>query len=209
MTDLSPAQHWEQRYAEREQIWSGRPNALLVDLVSSLEPGKVLDLGCGEGGDSVWLATRGWEVTAVDIASTAIARGKALSVERHVPEHQITWLVRDLASWEPTETYGLVSACYFQSFVDLPRIPILQRVASAIAPGGHLLLISHGEAPPWAHGQAHQHHQFFSPAEELVALQLEDSAWRPIVSELRPRETTGPNGETAAVHDSVLLVQKR
>ena len=62
-------QMWEQRYAESDRIWSGRPNARLVEAVTGLPPGTALDLGCGEGGDAVWLARQGGRVTAVGIAT--------------------------------------------------------------------------------------------------------------------------------------------
>ena len=65
---------WEEHYLGHEQVWSGRPNPVLVDVVGSLPPGKVLDLGCGEGGDAVWLAEQGWRVTAADVSATALSR---------------------------------------------------------------------------------------------------------------------------------------
>jgi SAM-dependent methyltransferase len=209
--EQDPAQEWERRYAEQGHIWSGHPNAALVDVVSTLDPGSALDLGCGEGGDSLWLAEHGWAVTAVDISPTAVERGTALSTERRIPEGTITWLVEDLESWRPTREYDLVSACFFQSFVDLNRTDILQRAARAVGPGGHLLLVSHAEAPPWAlgHQHQHQHHRFLSPTEELEALQIEDSTWTTVISDLRSRHATGPDGQTATIRDSVLLIQRR
>jgi SAM-dependent methyltransferase len=215
-----PAQEWERRYAEQGHIWSGHPNAALVDVVSTMDPGRALDLGCGEGGDSVWLAEHGWVVTAVDIAPTAVARGEALGRERHIPEGTITWLVEDLDAWEPPPHYDLVSACFFQSFVDLNRTTILKRAALAVVPGGHLFLVSHAEAPPWAHGQGHEHehdkhehghghYKFLNPREELEALEIDQLAWTPVISELRPRQATGPDGETATIRDSVLLIRRR
>ena len=62
-----PLDFWEERYASKSQIWSGRPNSTLVELIGHRAPGRALDLGCGEGGDAIWLAERGWQVTAVDI----------------------------------------------------------------------------------------------------------------------------------------------
>src|SRR5882724_9759517 len=68
-------EYWEGRYQEHDHIWSGKPNALLVREVAALPPGAALDLGCGEGGDAIWLAQQGWRVTAVDISATALRRG--------------------------------------------------------------------------------------------------------------------------------------
>jgi 2-polyprenyl-3-methyl-5-hydroxy-6-metoxy-1,4-benzoquinol methylase len=65
---------WDKRYAEREQLWSGQPNGALVAEVAGLTPGRVLDVGCGEGADAVWLARGGWEVTALDVSGLALER---------------------------------------------------------------------------------------------------------------------------------------
>jgi SAM-dependent methyltransferase len=209
MTTPDPTQAWERRYAEKAHIWSGNANAALVDVVAGLPPGRALDLGCGEGGDSVWLAANGWSVRAVDIAPTAIARAKSLSAERNIPVGAITWLVEDLSAWVPAAEFDLVSACFLQSFIDLNRTDILQRAAGAVRSQGHLLLVSHAEAPPWAHDHEHRHYRFLSPTEELEALELDESEWMPVISELRPREATGPDGQTATIRDSVLLIRRR
>lgn len=86
------AQHWNARYGERKRMWSGAPNRALVEAVGDLAPGRALDLGCGEGADSVWLATGGWQVTGVDISSTAIERAGELASERGVSD-QTSWIV--------------------------------------------------------------------------------------------------------------------
>ncbi|UUZ43532.1 class I SAM-dependent methyltransferase [Janibacter limosus] len=72
----NPQEFWEGRYRDAERVWSGRPNPSPVNAVQHLAPGKALDLGCGEGADAIWLATRGWLVTGVDISATAIARAR-------------------------------------------------------------------------------------------------------------------------------------
>ncbi len=65
---------WEGHYQAHERLWSGGANPVLVDVAGSLLPGTALDLGCGEGGDAIWLAGRGWRVTAVDMSATALSR---------------------------------------------------------------------------------------------------------------------------------------
>ena len=72
---------WDGRYRSVGSVWSGRPNPHLVAEVAGLVPGTALDVGCGEGADAVWLATRGWRVTAVDISTVALERGTARAVE--------------------------------------------------------------------------------------------------------------------------------
>ncbi len=208
MTDQDPAAFWNNRYAEGNQIWSGEANQALVLAVRSLRPGRALDLGCGEGADTVWLAERGWNVTAVDIATTAVTRARALATGRGVPEDRITWLVEDLATWEPTGPYELVSACFLHSPVDFPRAAVLQRAAAAVAPGGDLLIVGHAEPPPWADSHSHADHRFLSSAEELAELQLDDDSWTVAISEVRPREATGPSGERATLRDAITLVHR-
>lgn len=210
MTDLAPADFWDQRYAERDQIWSGKPNAALVAAAADLRPGRALDLGCGEGGDSAWLAERGWHVTAVDISATAISRGKALAAERGIPADRIAWMAEDLSVWQPTRSYDLVSACFLQSPIDFPRREILQRAASAVAPGGHVLVVSHAEAPPWAKTHDGTHHRFPTMAEELADLALPGrGGWEIVVGEARSRHATGPDGQEAALRDNVILARRR
>jgi methylase of polypeptide subunit release factors len=75
--DVEAERFWEDRYRRRERVWSGRTNAVLVDVAGSLQPGTALDLGCGEGGDAIWLAQQGWRVRAVDVSATALDRAAA------------------------------------------------------------------------------------------------------------------------------------
>lgn len=207
MTEYDAATFWETRYAASDHIWSGEPNDALVDTVADLDPGRALDLGCGEGGDSAWLAEHGWQVTAVDIAAAAVARAKDLAAGRGIPDGRITWVVADLAGWQPTDSYELVSACFLQSPVDFPRTEVLRRAAGAVVPGGHLLVVAHADAPPWSEDHGHEHASF-DPGGELADLQLDATAWDIVVSDIRPRQATGPHGEHATLRDSVLLVRR-
>jgi SAM-dependent methyltransferase len=207
--DEAEAAFWETRYAGDEHIWSGQPNQALVDVLSDFDPGRALDLGCGEGGDSIWLAQHGWQVTAVDIAATAIARAQDLATRRGISGAQIVWVVADLATWRPTETYDLVSACFLQSPLDFPRTDVLRSAASVVAEGGHLLVVAHADSPPWSEGHDHAPHSRIDPSEELAGLDLEAADWATLVSGVRPRQATGPHGEQATLNDSVLLLCRR
>jgi SAM-dependent methyltransferase len=198
---------WEQRYAERDQIWSGKPNAALVDVVHDLAPGRALDLGCGEGGDSIWLAEQGWEVTGIDISATAVARARAEAARRGVGE-KITWVAGDLSTWTPSDRYDLVSACFFHSPVEFPRSRVLERMASAVTSGGHLLLVGHAVAPPWMTDHDGHHHRLLSASEERASLSLVGDEWDDVLVETRSRVATGPNGEQATLDDSVVMLRR-
>lgn len=50
---------WEDLYRGRPQVWSGDPNPVFAAVAGELETGSALDLGCGEGGDAIWLAAGG------------------------------------------------------------------------------------------------------------------------------------------------------
>ncbi|WP_310964333.1 class I SAM-dependent methyltransferase [Nocardioides terrisoli] len=214
MTDHEPtspetAAHWDARYAERERIWSGRPNQALVASVEGMSPGRALDLGCGEGADSLWLAARGWQVTGVDVSATAIARARGAAAGQELIG-AVEWVVADLADWVPEQgRFDLVSACFLHSNIGFSRTAVLRRGADAVAPGGHLLLVGHAAPPPWAAGLHEHAHELLGPAEELAELGLPDDDWETVVAEVRQREATGPDGEQALLDDSVVLIRRR
>lgn len=204
----SSAQFWEDRYAQRSRVWSGRPNAALAELASALVPGRALDLGCGEGGDAVWLAQRDWRVTAVDISSTAIERGRAAAAALPGVGERIEWIAADLAEWQPAGAFDLVTACFLQSPVELDRTRILRGAASAVVPGGSLLVVAHAAPPPWI-GHDHPFGTVPDPAREVAELGLDASGWELRIAEVRQRDGVGPDGKTGVLSDSVVLAVRR
>lgn len=119
----------------------------------------------------------------------------------------------DLATWTPPEAYDLVSACFLHSHVEFPRAEVLQRAAAAVAPGGHLLVVGHAEPPPWSNqrhdGNGHHHdHDLLTPAQELAALDLDKTDWETVLCEANSRQATGPDGESAVLEDTVVLVRR-
>ncbi len=209
-TPDDPTEFWERRYAEKSQIWSGRVNQVLAEVAGRLAPGRALDLGCGEGGDSLWLAAQGWEVTAVDISTTAIERGRAAAAAAGIGADRIHWVVADLAGWEPGSDYELVSAFFLQSPVELDRSRIVRAAAARIVPGGHLLMVSHAAPPPWAGGLAgHEHHRtFLTPQQEIAALDPVDGEWEQLIVDIRQRAATGPDGQSGMLDDAVVLLRR-
>ena len=139
---------WDRRYAAQELVWSAEPNRFLVAETSGLEPGRALDLACGEGRSALWLAGRGWRVTAVDFSSVALEKGRTLAAERGV---EVDFVLADLVEWEPPRgAFDLVVILYLQ-VPAADRRPILGRAADALSPGGTLLLVAHDLAN-LAHG---------------------------------------------------------
>ena len=203
MSDLET--FWEERYGGDDPIWSGRPNRTLTEMVASLPPGRALDLGCGEGGDTIWLALRGWRVTGVDVSSTALARAAAAAARAGVDAE---WIAHDLGTWQGHHGYDLVVACFLHSPVDIPRADILRRAAGLVTHGGHVLIISHAEPPPWASGHDRHHEDLLSPTQEVEALDLPPDEWEVLVTKLHERQATGPKGEPATLRDGVVLLRR-
>lgn len=199
-------QHWENRYAQKDQFWSGQPNAHLPTVAKDLTPGRALDLGCGEGGDAVWLANNGWQVVAVDIATNALQRSRTAAAAAGV-EDRIDFQQHDLSDSFPDGVFDLVSAQFLHSTVRLERPQILTRAAAAVQPGGTLLIVDHGEAPPWA--DEHVRHHVFQSADEVVAeLDLSDQ-WQVEHAGPVSRDGVGPDGQPATMTDNLIILRRR
>lgn len=205
--DTSAREYWEAHYGDRERIWSGRVNAQFADIVADLPAGRALDLGCGEGGDAVWLAKRGWHVTAVDISETAIQRAAELVAERGVRD-LVEFERHDLSDSFPAGTYDLVSAQFLHSTVRLERPQILRNAAQALAPGGVLVIVDHGAVPPWATKVPHDH-PFPSADEVIGGLDLPAAEWERVRVESVDREVTLPDGRHGTIQDNVIVLRRR
>ncbi len=208
-TTTSAAAFWEARYADAGRMWSGEVNRVLAEVAAGLEPGRALDLGCGEGGDAVWLARHGWRVTGVDLSPTAIERGREAGAAAGIPAEALRFETADLATWSSPSLYELVTASFLQSWpVPIPREEILRRATGFVAPGGHLLVVAHAAAPSWADPEPGRAHPFPTPEGDLAALALDPARWRVLVCETREREATAPDGARATLTDGVVLVQR-
>jgi SAM-dependent methyltransferase len=196
-------EHWEQYYAERDRIWSGRVNVRLVEVVSPLAPGHALDLGCGEGADACWLAEQGWTVVAVDISDTALQRATAAAEERGVND-RIEFVQHDLSESFPDGTFDLISAQFLHSMIPFDRPTALKRAASAVRPGGVLLIVDHAGPPPWASKLDH-HHDFPTAEEVIRSLELGDD-WERVRVDAVEREVAG---QTATWVDNVIVLRRR
>ncbi len=115
----SNAEAWEARYASAERVWSGNPNALLVEHVGAIAVpagGRALELGCGEGADAIWLARQGWQVLATDIARSGLRKAAEHAAEAGVAS-SIEWAQYDLAEAFPDGEFGLVGSAYLHSMI--------------------------------------------------------------------------------------------
>ncbi|TCP53454.1 methyltransferase family protein [Tamaricihabitans halophyticus] len=172
---------WDDQYRERGQRWSGRVNGGLRVEVAGMQPGRALDIGCGEGADAIWLANNGWQVTAIDISTVALERARAAAGT----ESRIDWQYADpRVSPPPRASFDLVSAQYFPIQRE-PEHATLRGLLDAVANGGILLVVSHLiTGPPPADWQGPDPGEFYQPPE--IAAHLDDH-WSIEVNESRPR----------------------
>ncbi|MFH8794619.1 class I SAM-dependent methyltransferase [Streptomyces sp. NPDC017941] len=201
------ARFWERHYSTgARRTWGARVNPLLAETAAALRPGTALDLGCGAGGDTIWLAQQGWRVTAVDISTTAVTQIQARALELGVADRVLTEQ-HDLAESFPADRYDLVSAQYFHTPFPLARTRVLRTAAHALRPGGLLLIVDHGSTAPWSWNQDPDIH-YPTPTEVAADLELDPAHWTVLRADMPRRRATGPAGETATVVDNVLLIQR-
>lgn len=206
LTDAGPDDHanmdqqwWDSRYGTQDQLWSGAPNGLLVAEVADLPPGQALDLGCGEGADALWLAARGWLVTAVDISPVALERAAAAAGDA-----KVSWTHADVTvSAPPAGSFDLVSALYFPI---LRGQPAVHDVLAAVAPGGTLLFGGHDLTDLADHHDMDFDPHSFYRWDEIAGL-LDDS-WTVLVNEVRPRVSPAPPN-SGHINDTVVKARKK
>ena len=206
MNTTDAEEHWEHHYGERDQVWSGRVNTRLAEVVSTLEPGTALDLGCGEGADACWLAERGWTVVAVDISDTALKRAAEAAGAQGLSD-RIDFTQHDLSDSFPDGTFDLISAHFLHSMIPFDRPRVLKHATGVLRPGGVLLIVDHAGPPPWASKLAH-HHEFPSADEVVDGLNL-DGEWEQVRVEAVERQATGPDGAVGTLVDNVIVLRRR
>jgi SAM-dependent methyltransferase len=135
---------WDARYAAADLVWSATPNAVVARETEGLTPGRALDLAAGEGRNAIWLASRGWRVTAVDFSAVATRRIRELADDRlAAAADRVTPVTADLMAWTPDPgSADLVILAYLQ-LVPKERRHAHRTAAAALAPGGTLLLVAH------------------------------------------------------------------
>ncbi|NGN62302.1 class I SAM-dependent methyltransferase [Streptomyces sp. A7024] len=139
------ASAWDDRYAAHELVWGGAPNRWVAQETGELPVGRALDLAAGEGRNAIWLAERGWRVTAVDFSEVALDRARRLATTDRPPEvaERIEWVRADVLSYEPAPGgFDLVVLAYLQ-LPEAERVPVWRRAAAAVAPGGSMLVVGH------------------------------------------------------------------
>ena len=183
------------------------PNPYLAAELGGLAPGTALDAGCGAGAEAIWLAAHGWQVTAADISTEALARAAERSTASRVAEH-LQWVEADLAVWEPGTRFDLVTTHY--AHPAMPQLQFYDRIASWVAPGGTLLIVGHlHDHDTGSHGHGNQPPAGASVTAAEVATRLDDATWEVVTAEELYRTLTGPEGREVALHDVVVRAVRR
>ena len=128
---------WDARYAASELVWSAGPNRFVEAECAGIPPGRALDLAAGEGRNAIWLAERGWDATAVDFSSVALAKGRTLP-----GGDAVTWLCADATRWSSAPVFDLVVLAYLQLPAGERRSAVRAGLVS-LRPGGTLLVVAH------------------------------------------------------------------
>lgn len=196
---------WDERYSESDdQLWSGRPNGRLVAEVAGLGPGRALDVGCGEGADALWLASRGWTVTAIDVSEVAVRRAREAAARAGV---EVEWVCGDaLQTPFPSGSFDLVSLQY-------PALPnahgeaAVRTLLDTVRPGGLLLAVYHDLS------EEHREHMAsrgFDPADYVEADALAELLGENFAIELHAVEPRiDPPPGTPHIGDIVLRARRR
>src|SRR5919202_2183025 len=199
------AAEWDARYSEGDGAkWSGRPNGRLVAEVAGLTPGRALEVGCGEGADAIWLARRGWTVTAIDVSDLAVGRAREAA---KLAGAVVEWVCGDaLETPFPARSFDLLSMQY-------PALPkaageaAVRTLLETVLPRGLLLAVYHDLDDEH---REHMKSQGFDPAdyvdvEDLRQLLGDDFTVEPLAVE--PRIDPPPG--TPHVSDIVLRARRR
>jgi 2-polyprenyl-3-methyl-5-hydroxy-6-metoxy-1,4-benzoquinol methylase len=204
-TEMFEPGSWDERYSGEEDIWSGAPNPQLLAEVSGLAPGSALDVGCGEGGDVIWLARQGWRVTGADFSDNGLARAARHAEQAGVADRVDWWHVDARRFTADGRAYDLVTTHFLHppggGMVDVTR-----RLTEAVAPGGHLLIVGHAPPPEALVPRTDSRRRAMFVAEQLLPGLPE--TFEALVVEQRPR-TVSRDAKALVVHDSTLLARRQ
>lgn len=197
---------WDRHYRQHGHTWSGTLNLVMSTIASTLSQGRSLDLGCSNGGDSIWIALQDWQAMGIDLAPSAVELKQQSARDAGVAE-RTQFEQHDLSVSMPEGPFDLISASFFHPPVETDRADIFRRAAERLSLGGVLLIVDHGSIAPWSWDQDPAH-VFPKPSEIFAELRLELRMGVPEVLEDRDREADGPNGARATVRDTVVMVRR-
>ncbi|MGI9603571.1 MAG: class I SAM-dependent methyltransferase [Acidimicrobiales bacterium] len=192
---------WDNRYRAEELVWSAEPNQFVAQHLSELAPGAAIDMAAGEGRNAVWLAQRGWTVTAVDFSPVALEKVRARAEANQV---EVTIREADLRIWRPApDSVDLALIVYLQLPHDQER-DVIVVAAAAVRLGGTFFLVAHDRSNI-EHGHGGPQDPSVLPDVELVVGQLDQ--FDIDTAEVVERHVTTPDGDRVAL--DTLVVARR
>jgi SAM-dependent methyltransferase len=201
-------EHWQDRTGGPASMAGSPPHPHLARELAELAPGTALDAGCGAGAEALWLAERGWQVTAVDISTAALAHA-ARRAEGSAAADRVRWLQADLGVWAPAGPFDLVTTHY--AHPAMPQLDLYDRLAGWVAPGGTLLVVGHRHgAAASGHGDGHgQPPAAATVTAAAVTARLDPATWDVVTAEEPQRTVPGPDGRDRTLHDVVVRAVRR
>jgi len=188
------------------------PSPYLAPHLGGLAAGRALDAGCGAGAEAIWLAERGWRVTAADISSQALARAAARAAAAGVAE-LVDWVEADLSVWDPGHDFDLVMTHY--AHPSIPQLEFYDRLAAWVAPAGTLLIVAHLRQHDGDGGHGHGHGHDQQPSAEAsvtaadITARLDPAAWQVVTAQEQSRTMTGEGGREVPLRDVVVRAARR
>ena len=195
------AQAWDEKYAASELIWGAPPNPVVVEYAASLPHGRALDLGCGEGRHSLWLATRGWEVVGVDFSAVALDKARRIAARAPSRSRDRLRYVRSDVTADPFDgEYDLILSVFLH-FLPSQRKALLDRAINSLKPEGILIFLGHDAInPEQGVGGPQDREILYTPTDLVEEI---DARLEITVAERRYRET-----EAGTAIDALVVARK-
>ncbi len=200
------AANWDRRYEGADYLWAIEPNRFVAEQVLPLVPGRALDLGAGEGRNAVWLATRGWDATAVDFSAAGMAKAVRLAADHGVT---VTTVVADVLAHEVgARAWDLALLSYLQ-LPTAERLAVVASAAAGVAPGGTLLIVAHDRSNlERGHGGPQDADVLYDVDETVAAIAAADPGLTPVVATVVGRLVEKDDGEHVAL-DTLVVARRR
>jgi SAM-dependent methyltransferase len=183
---MSKRDLWNERYANKELVWSAGPNKLFAEEVKDLPAAKSIDIACGEGRNALWLAEQGWDSTGIDFSDEGIDKGRQIAAKRGLDVH---WIAEDASTYAlPKNEFDLVAVLYLHTEHDEMQA-WLQNALNAVKPSGTFIYIGH-DPSNIEHGVGGPQNPDFLPSAEVFTqcmtgfdVERAEVIERPIVNE--------------------------
>ena len=196
------AEAWNERYRDSELVWSAGPNQFVEAELSGLSPGRALDLAAGEGRNAIWLARRGWQVTAVDFSQAGLDKGRTLA-----DDVTIEWVCADATTWRGDSSYDVCVVAYLQLAAEERRAAVRNGFAS-VRQGGVFLLVAHDTTNLTEGTGGPQSADVLMTAEDILD-DLDGERFEVERAERVAREVGQPDGGTRTAYDALVRIVRR